>query len=276
MKKTLYFLLGILITMPTFAAREMQRATVVGVTRNMAGATLANDKKSSLKWNQANFTEKLSVEEISTDEPVTPTGRDTREAERTACISNNLGADATFVWASKNSDPTNYATMIEDVQNPENNVCFARVDISSKDIAVNLSDFQSRYFPINSTVTCGDWVNHADLEKRILDAKKTTRTLATIGGAVGGAGIGVGAMELGGNKLLAKSSKLKGLQGQKALSEDELFVSQLKIMKTDNPDQYARIVSQLEALGDACKKLNNNNDCNAIDYAAILNDLDKQ
>ena len=152
-------------------------------------------------------------------------------------------------------------------------MCFARVEIQSTDIAVNLSDFQSKYFPLGDTVTCGDWVSHDDLEKRILDAKKTTRTLATIGGAVGGAGIGVGAMELGGNKLLAKAKGLEGLQGQKALSEDDLFVSQLKDIKNNNTDQYNRIVEQLTQLKQECDKHTDVEECKLIDYNTILEKL---
>ena len=275
MKHILFFLIGILITVPTFAARETQRATVVSVSRNMAGATLANDKKSSLKWNQTNFNEKLHVEETPTNEPenpVTPTGRDMRDAERTACLSNNVGVEATFVWASRNSDTSNYATMIEDVQNPENNICFARVDIRSSDVGVNLSDFQSIYFPMDSSVTCGDWVSHDDLEKRILDAKKTTRTLATIGGAVGGAGIGVGVMELGGNKALAKMG-LKSVEGQQGLDDNQVFISELKALKTKDSNKYNKIKKQLEMLQEECKQ-DPTDDCDEIPYATILYRLD--
>ena len=44
---------------------------------------------------------------------------DRREAERNACINNNIGVGNTFVWASRYSDTSNYASMNEDVKNPE-------------------------------------------------------------------------------------------------------------------------------------------------------------
>lgn len=270
MKKLFYIFVGILITVPNFAAHAMPRTATKHSTRAMVGPALVNVHKPSLKWDQANFDE-----QISADTPAPNTPINNRDAERNACLSNNIGADATFVWASRNGDTTNYATMIEDTEHPENNTCFARVDIRSNDIGLNLSDFRGVYFPINQTVTCGSWINHDDLEKRILDSKKTTRTLATIGAAVGGAGIGVGVMELGGNKLLAKTDALKGLQGQKSLSGDELFISQLKDMKNNNKKQYDNIVNQLKMLRDACKNSIDKN-CKLIDYNTILDSLGEQ
>jgi len=72
--------------------------------------------------------------------------KDMREAERNACISNNIGIGNTFVWASKYSNTANYSTMVEDVENPENNVCFVRVELKSDDSKISVSDVQSKYF----------------------------------------------------------------------------------------------------------------------------------
>ena len=127
---------------------------------------------------------------------------DTREKERTACISNNIGIGNTFVWASRYSDLNNYATMVEDVENPENNTCFVLVGLRSTDSRIDLSDIPSKYFEMGRDITCGAWADEGKIEQRILDAKKKGRTWATVGGAVGGAALGVGAMELFGNRLI--------------------------------------------------------------------------
>ncbi len=155
------------------------------------------------------------------DEPETPS-KDMREKERAACMQNNIGVGNTFVWASRYSDISGYTTMIEDVENPENNTCFVRVDVKSTDPKIDLSDIPGKYFEMGRTIECGSWVDESMLEKRILDAKKNARTWATVGGAVGGAALGVGSMELFGNKLIDGA-----VQGQKStkLSAQEQFVS---------------------------------------------------
>ena len=125
-----------------------------------------------------------------------------REKERLACVSNNIGVGNTFVWASKSSNTGNYATMTEDVEHPENNVCFVRVELKSNDQKINIADMQGQYFAMGTNITCGSWIDEEKLEQRILDAKKAGRVWATIGAAVGSAGVGVGAMELIGNKVV--------------------------------------------------------------------------
>ena len=129
-------------------------------------------------------------------------------AKKKACIDNNVGIGNTFVWASYKSDTTNYATMIEDTENPDNNVCFVNVGLQSKDERVNISDIQPRYFKMGDTIVCGSWADEAVLEKRILDGKKTARILSTVGASVAGVGLGFGIMEGFGNKLLAKGERL--------------------------------------------------------------------
>ena len=72
--------------------------------------------------------------------------KDMREKERAACMQNNIGVGNTFVWASRYSDISGYTTMIEDVENPENNTCFVRVDVKSTDPKIDLSDIPGKYF----------------------------------------------------------------------------------------------------------------------------------
>lgn len=166
---------------------------------------------------------------------------------REICLLNNIGVGNTFVWAARNSDTTNYMTMIEDVQNPKNNTCFVKVSLSSSDHSIDLSDINSRYFEMGQNIVCASWVDEKMLEKRILDAKKSGRTWATIGGVVGGAGIGVGAMELFGNKLIGGA-----VQGQKALEGQDLLRSQILTLKKSNETEYKRIIKALEDLEAVC------------------------
>ena len=176
--------------------------------------------------------------------------KDKRDAERMACLNNNIGVGNTFVWASRYSNTNNYATMQEDVENPDNNVCFVKVDLKSSDSRINLSDVQSRYFQWGETINCGSWVDEEMLTQRILDAKKKGRTWATVGGAVGGAAIGVGSMELFGNKLIGGK-----VEGQESLQGTALLRSQLLTFKNKQDSRYTTFKTKLSALQQACDDL---------------------
>lgn len=166
---------------------------------------------------------------------------------RNICIGNNIGIGNTFVWAARDSDISNYVYMTEDTENPKNNTCFVRVNINSTDPRINVSDIKDKYFEMGQHIVCGSWVDEKILEKRILDAKKSGRTWATIGGAVGGAGIGVGAMELFGNKVIGGK-----VMGQKALEGQELLRSQVLALKKNNQSEYNRIINALDDLESVC------------------------
>ena len=202
--------------------------------------------------------------------PTKPEEKDRRDAERAACLNNNIGIGNTFVWASRYSNTGNYATMQEDVEIPENNVCFVKVDLKSSDTRINMSDIQSKYFQWGENITCGSWVDEAMLEKRILDAKKTGRTWATVGGAVGGAAIGVGSMELFGNKLIGGA-----VEGQKALSGTQLLRSQLLTLKNKNDPQYNAFMTALKELKGACDTAKSagvtSTKCSEYDFDVLLN-----
>mgnify|MGYP006988873313 CR=1 FL=1 len=195
-----------------------------------------------------------------------------RDKERIACLSNNVGVENTFVWASKNSNTSNYASMVEDVNNPENNVCFVLVGMRSDDNKIALSDIQPQYFQWGQNITCGAWADEAKLEKRILDAKKTARTLATVGGAVGGAGIGVGAMELFGNKALSNINGLEGLQGQKQYDEGTVdwYKAKLAQLQKENKGEYDSFVGLLNQLKAECDKSNPDAKCNVSPYKELI------
>lgn len=163
----------------------------------------------------ANKTEKVVVTEEKKAEV------DMREAERNACINNNIGIGNTFVWASRYSDTSNYANMVEDVANPQNNVCFARVELKSDDESrVSVSDVAPKYFMWGESIECGSWADQKAIEKRILDARKGARIGGIVASTVGGAGLGVGAMELFGNKLIG--GRVEGQKNAKMSDEDKI------------------------------------------------------
>ena len=176
--------------------------------------------------------------------------KDMREAERNACINNNIGIGNTFVWASRFSDTSNYASMVEDVVNPENNVCFVRVELKSTDESrISVSDIKPKYFMWGEDIECGGWADKNMLEKRILDAKKGNRIAGIVASTVGAAGIGVGAMETFGNELIGH-----GLSGQKEMEDVTLYTSQLLTLKQKGQKtEYDRYVEYLKTIDAACK-----------------------
>ncbi|MDR1207484.1 MAG: hypothetical protein LBK26_03665, partial [Rickettsiales bacterium] len=90
----------------------------------------------------------------------------------------------------------------EDTKTPDNNACWARADIISKDPNINTELFKQRWFKTGSRETCGGWLDEVFVRNKILESKKTKRTWGTVAGVVGGVAVGVGAMELFGNKAL--------------------------------------------------------------------------
>jgi hypothetical protein len=198
--------------------------------------------------------------------------KDNRDAERAACLNNNIGIGNTFVWASKFSNTNSYAAMQEDLENPENNVCFVKVDLKSTDARVNMSDIPSRYFPWGYNITCGSWVDEELLRQRILDGKKTGRTWATVGGAVGGAAVGVGAMELFGNELIG--GKVQGQKNEK-LTQTQLLRSQLLTMKNKKDSRYDTFKTELRKFKQDCDDYKSKTGktyekCDEFDYDELL------
>ena len=300
MKKFVSVLAMCLIAMPAMAAtndsqsrRSMRGQMVMSAPRAVAGANTdasgmgTDDARATASVNQINAiasvntgvalsdTNKSSVrvepgDPVPVPEPTEP-DVDKREKERAACINNNIGIGNTFVWASRYSNTANYATMIEDVEEPENNVCFVKVDIKSTDPKVSVSDVPSKYFVMGNNITCGDWADEEMLRQRVLDSKKSARTWATVGGAVGGAGLGVGLMELFGNKLIGGA-----VEGQYSLEGAELLRSQLLVLKNDSPSEFDDVKEALEILADECDSdvwngAERPNECKEINYRYLLN-----
>jgi len=208
----------------------------------------------------------------------TPPVVDNREKEKEACMRNNIGIGNTFVWASRYSNTNDYATMVEDVQDPDNNTCFVRVELKSSDSKVKVSDIPAQYFEMGRTITCGAWADEETLKKRILDAKKSARTWGTVGGAVGGAALGVGAMELFGNQLIGGA-----VEGQHGLEGEELVRSQLAVAYKDNDSRFNDYYKKLQELKEKCDEtevFTNANvkvpeECSTIHYDDLIRYMDR-
>ncbi|MCQ2599327.1 MAG: hypothetical protein MJ187_03040 [Alphaproteobacteria bacterium] len=229
MNKIISFIAICLLTVPTFAATQAHQTRRASTTQFNQFAPRTN-RASQPFINNQQVSSGVVIEE------------DAREKERSACINNNIGVGNTFVWASKFSNTNDYSTMIEDTENPDNNTCFVRVELKSNDSAISVSDISAKYYEMGQSITCGDWVNEDKIKDRILDAKKTARVWGTIGASVGGAGLGVGAMELFGNKVIGGD-----VEGQYSLSGADLLISQIK--DQGNTDQFCK---DLKDLRDAC------------------------
>ncbi len=183
-------------------------------------------------------------------EEMKPAEKDMREKEKRACLQNNIGVGNTFVWASRYSNLGSYSTMIEDIEEPDNNTCFVKVELKSNDSRISVADVLPKYYEMGRIITCGEWANKGTLKERILDAKKSARTWATVGGAVGGAAVGVGAMELFGNGLIGGD-----VEGQKDLERNDqvgLLRSQLAVLQKDNETEYRRFMDRLKSLKQDC------------------------
>lgn len=239
------------LSLVVFGANAAQNARPA-----MSGKMIMSAPRYTASVNQLNGMGGVTNVKENIAEPVKPaeSTKDMREAERNACINNNIGIGNTFVWASRYSDTSNYNSMVEDTEHPENNVCFVRVELKSDDSSrVSVSDVPAKYFMWGENIECGSWADAKEIEQRILDARKGARVGGIVAASVGGAGIGVGAMELFGNKLIGGK-----VQGQKA-DEQTIYNSYLKDLANNNPDEYDRVVEALKIVSEqnAANEFNN-------------------
>lgn len=231
---------GIVLSLAVFGANAASNARPA-----MSGKMVMSAPRYTASVNQLNGMGGITNVKENVIEPVQPVEPeiDRREAERDACINNNIGIGNTFVWASRYSDTSNYAGMVEDVEHPENNVCFVRVDLKSDDSSrVSVNDVPAKYFMWGENIECGSWANAGEIEQRILDARKGARVGGIVAASVGGAGIGVGAMELFGNKLIGGK-----VQGQKA-DEQTVYASYLKELENSNYEEYRKVVEAFDVV----------------------------
>jgi hypothetical protein len=217
----------------------VSRAQISALALENARKTYGNSYAGAF-GNSAGNTQKQPVSEPEVDK------KQEFEDKRNACIANNLGVENTFVWASRYSKGSDYASLVEDVEKPENNICFVKVDLKSEDKRVDLSDVGSQYFMMGKNIVCGFWTEEDDIEKRILEGKKTARILGSVGAAVGGAGIDVGAMELFGNKLIGGK-----VEGQRSMSDIAFWALKLKEKGMDSKE-YKDAKAKLKDLEEKC------------------------
>lgn len=252
-----YFVSFVALSALCFGANAAQNARPTMVSKMVTTAP-----RYTASVNQLNGT---GVNPSNINSVAVETAVDRREAERNACINNNIGIGNTFVWASRYSNTADYASMNEDVEHPENNVCFVRVELKSDDAKISVSDVPAKYFMWGENIECGSWANETEMEKRILDAKKGARIGGIVASTVGGAGLGVGAMELFGNKAIGGK-----VMGQKSMTPTELYRSQLLVYKEKNTAEYNRIVDALKTLNAGGQKT-----VNGVDINGLINEFAK-
>jgi hypothetical protein len=85
------------------------------------------------------------------------------------------------------------------------------------------------------------------MEKRILDAKKGERIGGIVATTVAGVGLGVGAMELFGNKLIGGK-----VMGQKSSSVSKTTLYKNQLLKKKGTDEYDQYKKDLDLLVKAC------------------------
>lgn len=289
MKKVVSLVVLCFVCLPALAVNsenQSRRSITSQFTQSAPRATASTNQISAMANAAGNLSSMSSIRvpvgidnsagnnnDTDQEKPSEPDTDDASEYEKQklACLSNNIGLGNTFVWASRYSNTNDYSSMVEDVKNPENNVCFVLVGVKSNDAKINVSDVPEKYFQMGQNITCGSWADEGTLRQRILDAKKSARTWATVGGAVGGAGVGVGVMELFGNRLIGGA-----VMGQKQadLSSDEQLLMQLRALKNQNVNEFNQFINALETLKEECDNWKGDNkpsECNSYNYEYLLN-----
>lgn len=272
MFRLLPIFMAFFVALPAFAASSSSQARRSVTSQMVMSAPRATASTNQLEAMSASNSQP-TINKIDLEEKPSEPIENNRDKEKEACVNNNVGLGNTFVWASRYSDSNNYMSMIEDVIEPDNNVCFVRVELKSNDSKISLSDIPARYFEMGRIITCGEWANEDTVRQRILDARKNARVWGSVGAAVGGAAIGVGAMELFGNSLIG--GKVEG-QNNENLSDDEVLLSQLLVLKNDKDPDFDKFIAQLKIVKEECAKLQKSGgevpeECSKYNYEYLLN-----
>lgn len=264
MKRFCYFVvLSLIATVANAAemtpAQNRGRGGQMSQMRSAPRATAPKATAVTIGTKSTDATEASAAVAVANVKPVIkPTDTPEYKARKAACLDNNIGMGDTFVWASRYSNTDSYATMIEDMDVPENNTCFVKVTLKSNDAKIDIDESMAhKYYEWNRDITCGGWVDQEKMRKLILDEKKSARAWGTVAAAVGGAGVGVGAMELFGNKLIGR-----GVEGQKwekmaEKKNGDAYVDLLVTMFTDADGQGKKKADGIKAWGGVDKALEN-------------------
>ena len=267
MKRFCYFVvLSLIATVANAAemtpAQNRGRGGQVSQMRSAPRATAPKSRAITIGTKSTDATESSTTESSATvavdnvKPTIKPTDTPEYKARKAACLDNNIGMGDTFVWASRYSNTDSYATMIEDMDVPENNTCFVKVTLKSNDAKIDIDESMAhKYYEWNRDITCGGWVDQEKMRKLILDEKKSARTWGTVAAAVGGAGVGVGAMELFGNKLIGH-----GVEGQKwakmaEKNDGDAYVKLLVTMFSDEDSKGKKKADGIHDVDDALEKL---------------------
>lgn len=271
LKPIAFLLMAICVTGVADAAQERGRRSVMGQKIMSAPRAVASKNQLNAMAAKSDSAEKTTETAALAVTPteMLPADKEKLEKiqkEKEVCLLNNRGVGNVYVWASRNSDISNYSTMVEDIVNPENNTCFVRVEVRTNDPRIDISDVNGKYFELNSRpITCGEWIDEAVMEKKILDAKKTGRVLGSIGIAVGSAGLGVGIMEGGLNNAIGGK-----LLGQKALGGSDdlvMFEANYKKLTTGEQEATKKVFCELKK---ACDEMGGNSLCKDLPYKKFM------
>jgi len=167
------------------------------------------------------------------------------DGRRAACLMTHGN-----VWASRlNANPFGIPLggVLNEDPNPNNNVCFSVVSVSSSDIQNMGRFFPPRYFQSGTAVECGAWLDEAALDQAILDARRSGRVAGTIAAGVAGAVVGVTLTEIIGRQVG------RGFRGQLDLEGDDQLASRLLVLKNDNSVQWAEYRRNVLALVEECR-----------------------
>ena len=296
MKRFCYFVvLSLIATVANAAemtpAQNRGRGGQVSQMRSAPRATAPKATALTIGTKSTDATESSAAVAVDNVKPtIKPTDTPEYKARKAACLDNNIGMGDTFVWASRYSNTDSYATMIEDMDVPENNTCFVKVTLKSNDAKIDIDESMAhKYYEWNRDITCGGWVDQEKMRKLILDEKKSARTWGTVAAAVGGAGVGVGAMELFGNKLI--NGKVEGQRNAKMKVEDrvELFATKLcddeggKAIRRKDEDAanastrqgYLEKLAKLAVMCSAGSRTAPNNVCQDTDVKFVIDNFCK-
>ena len=172
MKSLFVCILGLLVATGADAATSRGRKSMAGQMMDESRAVASKNQISAMAMGNASAQNVSvnpgAVEAKNTDveaalavtpEVMKPAPKDNRDKEKRACLANNVGVGNTFVWASRYSNLNDYSMMVEDIEEPDNNTCFVRVELKSNDSKISVVDIPGKYYEMGRDISCGEWAD---------------------------------------------------------------------------------------------------------------------